>query len=171
MRFVETPIAGAWVIEIEQSADERGSFGRLVDRDEFSRRGLIVPSTQWSVSFNRLRGTLRGMHYQAEPHEEVKLVRCTAGSVFDVIVDVRTRRWFGVELSAGNRRSLYIPAGMAHGFLTLTDDAEMFYAIEGEYVPASSRGIRWNDPAVAIQWPLTADIISDRDRSFPFLDG
>jgi dTDP-4-dehydrorhamnose 3,5-epimerase len=170
MRFIETPIAGAWVIEVEQAADERGSFARLADRDEFSRRGLIVPSTQWSVSFNHTRATLRGMHYQAEPHEEVKLVRCTAGQVFDVIVDIRTRRWFGIELSAENRRALYIPAGMAHGFVTLVDGTEMFYAIEGEYAPAAARGIRWNDPAVAIQWPLTADIISDRDRSFPLLD-
>lgn len=170
MRFIETPVAGAWVIEIDAAEDERGSFARLVDRDEFSRRGLLVPSTQWSMSFNRMRGTLRGMHYQAEPHEEVKLIRCTAGAVFDVIVDLRTRRWFGVELSAENRRSLYVPAGFAHGFVTLTDGAELFYAIEGEYVPASARGLRWDDPELGIEWPFTPDIISERDRSFPLLD-
>jgi len=167
MRVVGTPLPGAYVIEPEPNEDERGLFVRLLDHDEFAKHGLIVPSTQWSVSFNRKGGTIRGMHYQASPHDEVKLVRCTAGAIFDVIVDLRSARWFGIELSASNRRSLYVPAGMAHGFQSLTDDAEVFYAIEGMYVPDAASGVRWDDAAFGIEWPLPPTIISERDRSFP----
>lgn len=170
MQVSETPIAGAFIIEPETSEDDRGLFARVLDRLEFKRLGLEVPSDQWSTSFNRRRGTLRGLHYQAAPAEEVKIVRCTSGAVFDVIVDLTTRRWFSVELSAVNRRSLYVPRGMAHGFQTLTDEAEVFYAIEGRYEPRAARGIRWDDPSLAIAWPAVADrILSDRDRALPWL--
>jgi dTDP-4-dehydrorhamnose 3,5-epimerase len=169
MRFIETPIAGAYVIEPEPMEDERGFFARIADADEFAKRGLLVPATQWSVSYNTKRGTLRGLHYQVAPQEEVKLVRCTSGAVFDVIVDLQRRTWFAVELSASNRRSLFVPRQVAHGFETLTDDAEVSYAIEGAYDPASARGVRWDDPAIAIRWPLPPSIISNRDASYPYL--
>jgi len=167
MRIVDTPLPGVYVIEPEPNEDERGLFARVLDGEEFARRGLTVPSTQWSVSFNRRRGTIRGMHYQASPHGEVKLIRCTRGAIFDVIVDLGARRWFGIELSAENRRSLYVPAGMAHGFQSLSDDAEVFYAIDGRYVPEAARGVRWDDAAFGIEWPQPPTIISERDRSFP----
>ncbi|MEA2570920.1 MAG: dTDP-4-dehydrorhamnose 3,5-epimerase [Acidobacteriota bacterium] len=171
MRFVETPIAGAYVIEPEPLEDERGFFARILDADEFAKRGLVVPATQWSVSHNRKRGTLRGLHYQAAPHEEVKLVRCTAGAIWDVIADLPMRRWFAVELSAENRKSLYIPRGIAHGFQTLTDDAEICYAIDRGFEPESARGVRWNDPSLAITWPdAETRILSDRDRALPLLE-
>jgi dTDP-4-dehydrorhamnose 3,5-epimerase len=170
MRFTETPLAGAYVIEPEPIEDERGFFARILDAGEFARRGLIVPAAQWSVSHNRKRGTLRGLHYQASPHEEVKLVRCTAGAIFDVIVDLKTRRWFAVELSALNRKMLYVPHGMAHGFQTLTDDAEVFYAMDTDFDAASARGVRWNDPALAVAWPdVAARLISQRDSALPLL--
>jgi dTDP-4-dehydrorhamnose 3,5-epimerase len=167
MRIVDTPLPGVHVIEPEPNEDERGLFARVLDGEELARRGLIVPSTQWSVSFNRRSGTIRGMHYQASPHDEVKLIRCTRGAIFDVIVDLGARKWFGIELSAENRRSLYVPAGMAHGFQSLSDDAEVFYAIEGRYVSEAARGVRWDDATFGIEWPQPPTIISERDRSFP----
>jgi dTDP-4-dehydrorhamnose 3,5-epimerase len=167
MRFVETPIAGAYVIEPEPLEDERGFFARILDAEEFAKRGLVVPATQWSVSHNIKRGTLRGLHYQVAPHEEVKLVRCTAGEIFDVVADLATSRWFGIELSAANRKSLYVPRGIAHGFQTLTDDAEVSYAIDGAYVPASARTIRWNDESLAIAWPIADPVMSEKDRTAP----
>jgi dTDP-4-dehydrorhamnose 3,5-epimerase len=167
MRFLGTTLAGAYLIEPELLEDDRGFFARLLDRDEFARHGLVVPSTQWSISFNRRRGTLRGLHYQQPPHDEIKLVRCTAGAIFDVIVDLKSGRWFGAELSAANRRSLYVPAGFAHGFETLTGDAEVSYAIDGNHDPDSARGVRWDDPAFAIEWPLTPTMMADRDRGYP----
>jgi dTDP-4-dehydrorhamnose 3,5-epimerase len=165
MRFLDTPIAGAYVIEPELLEDERGFFARILDAEEFAKRGLVVPATQWSISHNRRRGTLRGLHYQAPPHEEVKVVRCTAGAIFDVIADLDTRRWFSVELSAANRKSLYVPRGIAHGFQTLTDDAEVSYAIDVAYVPAAVRTIRWNDESLAIAWPIADPVMSEKDRS------
>ena len=165
MRFLETPIAGAFVIEPELLEDERGFFARILDAEEFAKRGLVVPATQWSVSHNHKRGTLRGLHYQVAPYDEVKLVRCTAGAIFDVIADLETRRWFSVELSASNRKSLYLPRGVAHGFQTLTDDAEVSYAIDGAYVPAAARTIRWDDESLAIAWPVAAPVMSEKDRS------
>lgn len=165
MRFIETPIAGAFVIEPELLEDERGFFARILDAEEFANLGLVVPSTQWSISHNRKRGTLRGLHYQEAPHEEVKLVRCTAGAIFDVIVDLEMGRWFSVELSAANRKSLYVPRGVAHGFQTLTDEAEVSYTIDGAYVPSAARTIRWNDESLAIPWPIADPIMSEKDRS------
>lgn len=165
MRILPTPLPGAFLIEPERHEDERGFFARIADRDAFAAHGLVVPSTQWSVSLNHKRGTLRGLHYQAAPHEEVKLVRCTAGAIYDVIADLASRRWYAVELSAANRRSLYVPRGIAHGFQTLTDGAEVFYAIEGAFEPSAARVVRWDDPSLGIEWPLPVTMMSERDRT------
>ncbi|HEX5707259.1 MAG TPA: dTDP-4-dehydrorhamnose 3,5-epimerase [Pyrinomonadaceae bacterium] len=172
MKFTETTLGGAYVVEAEPAEDERGFFVRNFCRDEFAALGLDARVAQTSTSFNRLRGTLRGLHYQTDPFPEAKLVRCTAGRVFDVIVDLRRAsetygRWFGVELSAANRRSLYVPHHFAHGFQTLTDGAEVFYQISEFYHPECARGLRWDDPALGVEWPLEVSIISERDRTFP----
>ena len=172
MKFSPTALVGAYVIDIEPVADERGFFVRSWCREEFARRGLNPDLAQCSISFNKKRGTLRGMHYQAEPHEETKVVRCTRGAIYDVIVDLRPesstfRKWIAVELSADNRRMLYIPAGLAHGFQSLTDDTEVFYQISAPYHPESARGARWNDPAFGIEWPVAERVISDKDRQYP----
>jgi dTDP-4-dehydrorhamnose 3,5-epimerase len=172
MIFKDTGIGGVWVIEPERHEDERGFFARTWDPDGFAERGLNPALAQCSISFNRARGTLRGLHYQAAPHEEAKLVRCTAGAIFDVAVDLRPdssrfRDWFGVELSAENRLALYVPEGCAHGFLTLADDSEVHYQISQAYVPEAGRGVRWNDPAFAIRWPGEVVVINGRDGSYP----
>jgi dTDP-4-dehydrorhamnose 3,5-epimerase len=174
MIFRETVIGGVVVVEPEPHEDERGFFARTWDAEEFDRRGLNGRLVQCSISFNRLRGTLRGMHYQAAPHQEAKLVRCTSGSIFDVAVDLRTesttyRRWFGTELSAVNRLALYVPEGCAHGFLTLTDDAEVAYQISQFHAPDAARGLRWDDPAIGIEWPGDVLVVNERDRSYPHL--
>lgn len=166
MRLIETNIAGAWVIEPEPVHDERGWFTRVFDSAEFAERGLITSFPQHSLSFNAKRGTLRGMHYQAAPASEAKIVRCVAGAIHDVIVDLRSREAFAVELSAENRRALYVPPHCAHGFLTLTDASEVLYLISEPYDPALARGVRWNDPAFAIQWPFEPVVISARDAAF-----
>ncbi len=174
MKFQESPLAGAYTIELERLEDERGFFARSFCAEEFAARGLEVVMPQSSVSFNARRGTLRGLHYQAEPHAEDKLVRCTAGAIYDVIVDLRpgsptARRWFGVELSAANHRSLFIPKGLAHGFLTLHDDTEVLYMISAPYAPGFERGVRWNDPAIGISWPTAPSVVSARDAAYPLL--
>ena len=171
MRFIETAIPGVWVVEPEPMPDERGFFARLFSRDEFEARGLNPALAQSSVSFNAKRGTLRGMHWQAAPHAEAKLVRCTRGAIFDVALDLRERsasrlRWHGVELSADNRRMLYIPEGFAHGFLTLEDHTNVFYLMSEFYAPEYARGFRWDDPAFKISWPDTPEVISERDASY-----
>ena len=171
MKFFETPLAGVYLIELEAMEDERGFFARSFCRGEFVRHGLNPDVAQCNVSYNRHKATLRGLHYQAEPHEEAKLVRCTAGAIFDVIVDIRRKsqshmRWFSVELSARNHRMLYVPEGFAHGFQTLIDDTEVFYQMTESYHPASSTGIRWDDPAFGIEWPLPQPILSERDKMF-----
>ena len=172
-RLLEIP--ELWLIEPEKTEDERGFFSRLFCTDTFLERGLCVDYPQWSVSFNKHRGTLRGLHFQAPPHEETKLVSCTRGAVFDVAVDVRPQshsrgKWVGVELSADNRSMLYIPAGFAHGFQTLTDDAEVRYHISERYHPEASRGVRWDDPDLAVAWPNAEQrVISSRDRALPRL--
>jgi dTDP-4-dehydrorhamnose 3,5-epimerase len=172
--FRETPVAGAWVIDPEPSADERGSFARVFDAELFAAHGLSPGVVQCSVSLNTRSGTLRGLHYQADPHAESKLVRCTAGSVYDVVVDLRPHsssylRWHAVELSSENRRSLYLPAGTAHGFQTLVDGAELTYMMDAPFVVEAARGVRWDDPAFAIEWPSPSAerTISERDRSYP----
>lgn len=173
MRLMQTPLAGAWVIELERISDERGWFARTFDAEEFEARGLTPVVAQCNASFNARSGTLRGMHYQAEPHGESKLVRCVRGAIFDVAVDLRadspTRcRWHGVELNAENGRGYYIPAGLAHGFQTLTDNCEVIYQMGHRYVPEAAGGVRWDDPAFAIEWPPARGerIISERDASY-----
>jgi len=165
-------LAGACIIDIEPVPDERGFFARSWCREEFARHGLNPDLAQCSISFNKKHGTLRGMHYQAKPHEETKVVRCTRGAIYDVIVDLRPesstfRKWIAVELSADNRRMLYIPAGLAHGFQSLTDDTEVFYQISTPYHPESACGVRWDDPAFGIEWPVMERVISDKDRQYP----
>jgi len=174
VKFLESPLPGAYTIEMDRLEDERGFFARSYCAQEFAARGLTALMPQSSVSFNPRRGTLRGMHYQAEPHAEDKLVRCTAGAIYDVIVDLRPnsptlRRWFGVELSAVNLRSLFVPKGMAHGFITLRDDTEVLYMISVPYVPGFERGVRWNDPAIGISWPMAPSAVSARDAAYPLL--
>lgn len=172
MIFEETRIADVFVVEPERHVDERGFFARTWDTNEFAQRGLNGSLVQCSVSYNARRGTLRGMHYQAPPHEEAKLVRCTRGVLFDVAVDLRSgsptfKSWFGIELSDANRLALYIPEGCAHGFLTLTDDAEVLYQMSEFWAPAAARGARWDDPAFAIEWPVEPVVVNERDRSYP----
>jgi dTDP-4-dehydrorhamnose 3,5-epimerase len=174
MRFLETPLAGVWVIELDRIEDERGWFARGFDVTEFTARGLNPAVAQVNSSFNPAPATLRGMHYQAEPHGESKLIRCVRGAVFDVAVDLRPHsptycRWHGVELTGENRLGLYIPAGLAHGFQTLRADTELLYLMGNEYVAQAARGVRWDDPAFAIEWPAS-DVprtISTRDASYP----
>lgn len=172
MRFVPTPLEGAFVIEIEPRTDDRGFFARVFDRDELAARGLDGGVAQCNLSFNARRGTLRGMHYQLAPRAETKLVRCIAGAIYDVIVDLRPgtkthARWFGIELSADNRRALYVPKGFAHGYQTLSDAAEIYYQVSEFYSPEHERGVRWNDPAFAIAWPIADPVLSPKDAAFP----
>ncbi len=169
MKFRPTAIAGAFRVELEPHTDDRGFFARSFCAEEFRRAGLNDRLVQCSVSFNRRRGTLRGMHYQAAPFEEAKLVRCTRGKIYDVILDLRPqsptyRKWEAFELSDDGRDALYIPEGVAHGFQTLTDDAEVFYQISQVFDPASARTVRWDDPALGIAWPIPDPILSDKDR-------
>ena len=174
MRSSETRLKGAYVIEPERFDDHRGSFLRAWCRRELGAQELNCDFVQSNISLNPKRGTLRGMHWQVPPHEEVKLVRCVRGAVLDVIVDIRegspTRwQWIGVELTGENFRSLYIPAGFAHGFQTLTDDVEVTYQVTGYYDAPSARGLRYDDPAIAIDWPLKVTMISEADKSWPLL--
>ncbi len=173
MKFTPTEIPGVWIVDQERHHDERGWFARTWCEEEFRRHGLNPLLLQCSTSFNRRKGTLRGMHWQAAPHEEAKLVRCTRGAMFDVALDMRHgsetfKRWVGVELTADNGRALYIPEGCAHGFQTTMDDTEVLYLIAGTHHPESARGARWNDPAFGIHWPLAeAAILSPRDAEHP----
>jgi dTDP-4-dehydrorhamnose 3,5-epimerase len=161
------------VIDPDRFADERGFFARTFDRQEFAARGLEPAVVQCSTSFNTHAGTLRGMHFQAAPHGEPKMVRCTQGAIYDVIVDLRPgsathRRWFATELSAANGRAVYIPVGVAHGFQTVEDSSEVLYMMGQEYVPEAASGVRWDDPAFGITWPACERrIMSERDRSYP----
>jgi dTDP-4-dehydrorhamnose 3,5-epimerase len=173
--FTESALAGAFVIELERIEDDRGFFARSFCAEEFAAHGLPAVMPQCSVSFNARRATLRGLHFQADPHAEDKLVRCTAGAIFDVIVDLRRDspgrgRWLGIELTADNRRSLFIPRGFAHGFITLTDGSEVLYMMSVPYVPGFARGVRWNDPAIGIDWPLEPEHMTERDAAYPLLD-
>lgn len=172
MVFTETHIKGAFIIEPERHEDERGFFARTWCQREFVTRGLDPRLIQCSISFNRKKGTLRGMHYQRPPHAEAKLVRCTMGVIHDVILDLRPesatfRRWFAMELSADNRRMIFIPESVAHGFQTLTDSSEIFYQMTEAYHPNCAHGVRWNDPAFGITWPLVNPILSARDQVYP----
>jgi dTDP-4-dehydrorhamnose 3,5-epimerase len=170
--FTATPLSGAFVIEPEPVEDTRGSFARTWCRRELEAHGLDTRLAQCSTSFNKRKGTLRGMHYQRPPFAETKIVRCTRGSMYDVIIDLRPQsptraRHFGVVLSGDNRKQLYVPAGFAHGFQTLEDDTEVFYQISEFYSPAHAAGVRWDDPAFGIDWPEDDRTIVGRDRSYP----
>lgn len=176
MIFAPAPLVGAYVIELELLEDERGFFARSFCQDEFAAHGLNPCLAQCNVSFNRRRGTLRGMHFQGAPHEEAKLVRCTQGAIWDVVVDLRAssptfKRWHAVELSAANRRSLYVPEGVAHGFQTLTEDSEVLYLMSTSFRPEAARGVRWDDPAFGIDWPIAQPFMAERDRAFPLFTG
>jgi dTDP-4-dehydrorhamnose 3,5-epimerase len=169
--FTETKLAGAFVIDLERRSDDRGFFARTFCQQEFESHGLNARVEQCNVSFNKRKGTLRGMHYQAAPFAEAKLVRCTSGSIYDVIIDLRPasatfKQYLAVELSAENRRMLYIPEDFAHGFQTLQDDTEIFYQMAQRYSAEHARGVRWNDPAFGIEWPEGERIIIERDRNY-----
>jgi len=172
MIFTATQLDGAWLIDLEPKEDERGFFARIWCRQELAAQGLDTEIAQESLSFNRHRGTMRGLHLQRPPHEETKIVRCTRGGIFDAIVDLRPQspsylRWQGFELTAENRMSLYVPKGFAHGFQTLTDNAEIVYQISEFYAPNSAAGYRYDDAAFGIAWPLPVTVISERDLCWP----
>ena len=172
MIFTKLALDGAYLIELKKIEDHRGFFARAFCQREFEERGLNPRLVQCNISFNPARGTLRGMHYQRVPFAETKLVRCTRGAIYDVIIDLRSdshtyRLWQGVELTAGNRRMIYVPDGFAHGYLSLTDEAEVFYQVSEFYTPGSEAGIRWDDPVFAIKWPIEPKVISDKDRAHP----
>ncbi len=172
MIFIETKLKGAFLIEAKREHDERGFFARTFCQEEFNAHGLNPRLVQCNISFNKKKGTLRGMHYQAAPYEEAKLVRCTMGAIYNVIIDLRAgsptfKQWLAVELTAENRRLLYVPEGFVHGFQTLEDNTEVFYQMSEFYHPECARGMKWDDPAFGIEWPIPNLILSDRDRSFP----
>ncbi len=171
MKFTPTTLRGAYLIEIEKMTDERGWFGRSWCREEFADHGLDPDLAQCNVSFNNKRGTLRGMHYQLPPFAETKLVRCTSGAVFDVIIDLRPDsptflRWFGATLTPGHATTMYVPKGFAHGFQTLEDNSEVFYQMSTVYAADSARGVRWNDPLFGVQWPGADRVISRKDQEY-----
>jgi dTDP-4-dehydrorhamnose 3,5-epimerase len=172
MMFGATGVEGAWLIDIEPKEDERGFFARVWCRQELAAQGLDIEVAQESISWNRHRGTVRGLHFQRPPHAETKIVRCVRGAIFDVIVDLRPRspsflRWEALELTAAEHRAIYIPKGLAHGFQVLTDDTEVAYQISAFHVPAAAAGFRYDDPAFGVRWPLPVTMISERDLSWP----
>jgi len=169
--FSETALKGAWLVDLQRINDERGFFARSFCQEEFAALGLKTGVAQCNISFNRLKGTLRGMHFQLPPKAEAKLVRCTRGAIHDVIIDLRPAsvtycQWISVELTGANHRALYIPEGFAHGFQTLEDDSEVFYQMYEFFAPQYASGVRWDDPAFGIEWPLTNPIISEKDLSY-----
>jgi len=172
MEFTETKLNGAFLIGLDRIEDDRGFFARGWCRDEFAAHGLTPDMVQLNVGFSHKKGTLRGLHFQDPPHQEAKLVRCTHGAIFDVVVDLRTgsptrRQWFGAELTAENALMLYAPEGCAHGYLTLADDTETYYLTSVHYVASAARGVRYNEPAFAISWPIPIEVISDADENWP----
>ena len=174
MTFTESRIPGAWIIDVSEIHDDRGFFAMTWLPGEFTKRGLDPSLAQCNLAFNHKRGTLRGMHFQKAPHEQVKIIRCTRGALLDVIVDLRPdsptyRRWEAVELSADNRRMFYMPKGIAHGYLTLTDAAEAYYHASAPWAPQAESGVRWNDPAFGIKWPFEPAVISEKDANWPLL--
>jgi dTDP-4-dehydrorhamnose 3,5-epimerase len=175
MKFTETTLPGAYLIDMERRGDDRGFFGRVFCVNEFAGLRLATRFAQVNNSLSTVKGTLRGMHYQLGFHAETKVVRCIRGAMWDCIVDLRPEspafaRWFGAELTADNRRMMYAPKGVAHGFLTLTDDTEALYFTDEFYAPHAERGLRWNDPAIGIGWPAEPVVMSDKDSSWPDLD-
>jgi dTDP-4-dehydrorhamnose 3,5-epimerase len=176
MRFEELPIQGAWLVAPVPAHDERGHFSRLWDEAEFAARGMAPAPVQVNLGWSPRRGTLRGLHWQGAEAPEAKLVRVIRGAVFDVIVDLRPgsptwRQWHGVELTAENRHALWVPPLCAHGYLTLTDDTELQYGASASFDPTAARGVRWDDPALAIEWPEQVRVISERDQAWPLLNG
>lgn len=176
MKFTPTPIPQAYVIDLAPFHDERGFFARSWSRELMETHGLNPNVVQCNTSFSKTRGTIRGMHFQHAPYQESKLIRCTSGAIFDVVLDLRPespayKQWYGVDLTAENRRMLYIPEGCAHGFQTLTDDTEIFYMVTAAYHPESEGGVRWNDPMFNIAWPLPMTVISEKDRNLKDFTG
>lgn len=172
MIFEETKLKGAYLIKLEELTDNRGFFARSWCQREFERRGLTAYVAQANLSFNRKQGTLRGMHYQIVPYEEAKLVRCTRGAIYDVIIDLRPesatyRQWIGAELTDANRHMLFVPEGFAHGFQALADNTEVSYQVSQFYTPGAEQGARYDDPAFGISWPLDVTVISDKDANWP----
>lgn len=172
MKFVDIGLAGAWLVEQAPACDERGAFADVWERAAFGRRGLFTEIDQASSSHNSKAGTLRGMHFQITPFEQTKLISCVAGAIYDVMIDLRPgsptfKRWCGLELAAGEPRALYVPAGFAHGYLALRDDTTVHYLVAGKYSPQHGRGVRWNDPAFGIRWPLEPTVMAPRDTQFP----
>lgn len=170
--FTPTKLRDAYIVDIEKREDDRGFFARSWCRREFAERRMVSDLAQANVSFSLKRGTLRGMHYQMKPYEETKLIRCTRGAIYDVIIDLRPNsttygQWVGAELTADNYKMLYVPEGLAHGFQTLSDDAEVAYQMSQFFTPGAARGIRYNDPAFGIQWPMKVEVISSEDASWP----
>lgn len=176
MQFIQTPLAGAYLIKPEAISDNRGFFARSFCEKEFAAHGLSTTSVQCNISYNKKCGTLRGMHFQRKPNAEAKLVRCTSGAIYDVIIDLRENsptfsRWVGYELTSSNHNAMYIPEGFAHGFQTLMDDSEVFYQMFNFFVHESAGGVRWDDPAFKIEWPIKNFVMSDKDCSYPNFDG
>jgi dTDP-4-dehydrorhamnose 3,5-epimerase len=174
MLFIETNLPGAFVIDIEERRDPRGFFARTYCQNEFAEHGLVLDTVQCSIAFNVTQGTLRGMHYQTMPAPETKLIRCTKGAIYDVIIDMRPESptylaHFAIQLCEGNHRMLYVPEMFAHGYQTLTDNAEVEYQMGTFYAPDCSRGVRYDDPAVGIEWPLPVSVISPKDQEWPLL--
>lgn len=172
MIFRETKLKGAFIIEVEKREDDRGFFARAWCKKEFDEHGLTASMVQSNIAFSKRKGTLRGLHYQGAPYGEVKVVRCTKGSLYDVMVDLRPgsstyRQWVGVELTSSNHKMMYVPEGFAHGYQTLEDNTEVMYQVSQFYFPAFERGIRYDDPGVGIDWPLIDKIISDKDKGWP----
>ena len=173
MIFRETTLKGAFVIEMEKFEDKRGFFARAWCQKEVEANGLVSRVAETNISFNKRRGTLRGMHYQVAPYEQVKLVRCTAGVIYDVIIDMRPdsptfRKWTGVELTAENYTMLYVPENFAHGFQTLENNTEVTYQVSQFYSPESERGVRYDDPVFQVEWPLPVEVISEKDIAWPY---
>ena len=176
MKFIETPLKGAFIIDVEPLQDERGCFARTFCRDEFAKIGFSKQIVQINHSSTKTAGSIRGMHYQTMPDCEAKLIRCVVGKVFDVMVDLREgsptfMQWYGLELSKDSMRMIFIPEGFAHGFQALADDVELIYHHSEEYSPESERGLRYNDPELAIEWPLIAGVVSSKDGNYPLIDG
>ena len=173
MILTETKLQGVYIIDLEPQNDDRGFFGRTWCQQEFTERGLNPQLVQCNISYNIKRGTLRGMHYQSHPYQEAKLVRCTSGKIYDVIIDLRPdsttfKKWLAFTLTGNSYRSIYIPEGFAHGFQTLEDNTEVFYQMSEFFHPEAARGVRWNDPEFQIEWPIESLIISEKDKNYPY---
>ena len=172
MKFTSTPFPGLYTVELERNGDPRGFFARAFDAQKFKELGLRNHFVQTNVSYSQKKGTLRGLHYQTPPYTEAKLIRCTKGALYDVVVDLRPdsptyKQWFGIELTEDNQKQLYVPEGFAHGFITLKEDTEAFYMVSEYYHPEAERGVHYNDPQFRIKWPIPVEVVSDKDKTWP----